>query len=120
MKEAEGEKLIDWQAGLDATGGNEQLLAELIEIFFEEYPKLLTGIRDAIDRGAAKDLQRFAHTLKGSLRYFGDTAAGRLAYELEGMGSSGAFDTAPALLEQLTPAVERLLPELREYVDAHQ
>lgn len=116
MSDSEGDKLIDWEAGHVATGGNKKLLAELIEIFFEEYPKLLAGIRAGIDDRSAKDLRRYAHTLKGSLRYFGETHAGALSGELEVMGEHSSFEAAQPLLEKLEPEIDRLLPELQAFL----
>ncbi|MBP88725.1 MAG: hypothetical protein CMJ64_18765 [Planctomycetaceae bacterium] len=120
MTEPEKARLIDWQVGLDATGGNQALLCELITIFFDEYPKQLAGIREAIESRSGKELRRFAHTLKGCLRYFGDSKAGSLASDLEVMAADDIFDNGSGLLEDLRLEVERLLPELREYLDEHQ
>src|SRR5262249_50755006 len=40
-------------------------LAEVIALFREEAPQRLTALREAIERGDARALQRAAHTLKG-------------------------------------------------------
>ena len=119
MTEADNGSLIDWQVGLAATGGRHQLLCELIDIFFSEYPQQLSGIRDAIEDRSGKELRRFAHTLKGCLRYFGDSKAARLAKELEAMGLDENFDNATGLLEELRAEVGRLVPELQDFRDKH-
>jgi len=116
MSEPQREKLDDCEAGLVATGGSEALLSELIEIFLEECPKVLAGIRTAVDDRSAKDLRRHAHTLRGSLRYFGETQAGVLSAELEAMGEEGSFDFAGPVLKTLEREIDRLLPELQKFV----
>ena len=120
MTEADKARLIDWQAGLAATAGSPSLLCELIEIFLQEYPKHLAGIAEAIDDRSAKEMRRFAHTLKGCLRYFGESKASALASELETMGAGELFDGADLLLAELRTEVARLLPEMQEFRDAQQ
>lgn len=78
---------VDWDYAREAVGGSPELLQELVEIFFAEYPKLITGIQTSIESANLTDLRRFAHTLKGSLRYFGKTG-GREA--IVGPGRNGA------------------------------
>lgn len=104
---------IDWNVALDAVGGRRDLLTELIDIFFTEYPPTLDEIRQAIERQDAKGLQLSAHKLKGCLRYFGQTLACERAKELEDMGRSGQLEGALPRLEDLDLAVTRLLPSLR-------
>ncbi len=86
--------VIDWNVALEAVGGRRDLLAELIEIFVAEYSTTLNAIRNAIDSGDAKALRMSEHQMKGSLRYFGKTAASELARRLEDLGRSGQVDGA--------------------------
>ena len=46
-------------------------------------------IRGAIEQQDRKTLQRAAHTLKGSTRYFGATQVSEMALQLESMGARG-------------------------------
>lgn len=110
------EKKIDWDHALDAVGGSSELLGELIEIFFEEYPKLVAGIQAAIESTTLEEIRRFSHTLKGCLRYFGKTKAGELAYELELMGRDGNIDRATEMFGDLQAETESLFPELKAFL----
>ena len=120
MTEADKQSLVDWEVGLAATGGKPALLCELIDIFFSEYPEYLVGIREATDQRCGADLRRFAHTLKGCLRYFGESRAATLARELESAGGDECFDDADRLFAELCAEIERLRPELQHYIDVHQ
>ncbi len=111
---------IDWELALGAVGDSHELLVELIGIYFEECPKLLDGINAAMASHVSKDLQRHAHTLKGCLRYFGDTEAGRLAYELETLGREDRSEGAVEILARLRVALDLLVPELQAYVDGQR
>ncbi|MGE3777579.1 MAG: Hpt domain-containing protein [Pirellulaceae bacterium] len=104
---------VNWCEVLEAVGGEQQLLLELVDIFFQEYPPTLDAIRVAVERGDAKMLQLFAHKLKGCLRYFGPSSAVTHARELEAIGKAGRLDGAPGELRSLEAALEQLLPALR-------
>jgi signal transduction histidine kinase/HPt (histidine-containing phosphotransfer) domain-containing protein len=88
--------------------GDKGLMVELGQIFLQDYLIQMADLRTAIDRGDAGQLERTAHSLKGSL---GTIAAGKaraLAYELELMGHTAALDKAPIILQQLSIELERL------------
>jgi|CXWL01.1.fsa_nt_gi HPt (histidine-containing phosphotransfer) domain-containing protein len=107
---------IDWNHARDAVGGSTDLLREIIEIFFDEYPKLIAGIQSSIESGRLVELRRFAHTLKGCLRYFGETQAGQLSLELEIMGRDGQTERATHVVGQLQTEMESVISELRAFV----
>src|SRR5258705_8393020 len=49
---------------------DEELARELIELFFEDSPRLVSEIRNAIESGESEKLERAAHSLKGAVAYF--------------------------------------------------
>lgn len=107
---------VDWEFARDAVGGDSELLFELVEIFFEEYPKLIAGIKSSLESKSYVELRRFAHTLKGCLRYFGKTQAGKLSSQLETMGREKKIESASKLFADLQSELTALLPELREFL----
>ena len=106
---------VDWDYAREAVGDSPELLLELVEIFFTEYPKLITGISTSIQSEHCVDLRRFAHTLKGSLRYFGKTQAGELSHRLELMGRDEQIEGATELFGELQSELDTLLPELTAF-----
>lgn len=107
---------VDWTYARNSVGGSVDLLREIIEIFFEEYPKLIAGIESSIESEAFGDLRRFAHTLKGSLRYFGETKAGQLSSELEVMGQDGQSERATEVFGHLKTEMDAIISELKAFV----
>jgi two-component system, sensor histidine kinase and response regulator len=112
---AQDTEVIDRAVILDRVGGDEDLLREITAIFLEEYPALIEEIRTAVGNQDAEQLERAAHTLKGSVANFGAQAATQAAYRLEGMGRRGelhgsgsAFEELVSRFEQLHPALEQL------------
>jgi HPt (histidine-containing phosphotransfer) domain-containing protein len=86
------EPALDREVALLRVGGDEELLKEIADIFIEDYPKVLSEIRAAIDGGDAKRLEVSAHTLKGSVANFGARIIVESAARLEQMGRAGKTD----------------------------
>jgi HPt (histidine-containing phosphotransfer) domain-containing protein len=57
-----------------------------------------------------------AHSLKGSLRFFGAEQGFQLAYQLELMGRKGDFEKAADTLNSLETVLSQLAPALRAHV----
>jgi CheY-like chemotaxis protein len=88
--------------------GDQALLCELGEIFLQEYPGQLAGLRHAIACADAHQLECTAHSLKGALGTIGATTARTLAYELEIMGHAASLEEAHGVLQQIEAELARL------------
>lgn len=71
-----------------------ELLQELIEIFLEDYPQLMSDIHSAIQSGDAEALKSSAHTLKGSVSNFCAQSAVDAALKLEIAGGNKDLSSA--------------------------
>ena len=69
------EKVVDRSQVLERVGGDKELLAEVVGLFLEDCPKLFEQMSAAIRRGDAEELQKVAHTLKGSVGNFSAKSA---------------------------------------------
>lgn len=58
-------------------------MAEIVELFVGELPDRVSSLYDAWRAGAAEDLQRLAHQLKGASGGYGFSVIGEAAAELE-------------------------------------
>jgi signal transduction histidine kinase/CheY-like chemotaxis protein/HPt (histidine-containing phosphotransfer) domain-containing protein len=99
---------LDEASTLAYAGGDRQLLGELLGIFVADCPGQLQALRDA---GAGSDpaaLMRAAHTLSGSLRVLGATAAIAFVAPLEALGREGRLEGAATLLARFEPELERV------------
>jgi two-component system, sensor histidine kinase and response regulator len=70
--------------------GNRELLAELMDIFRTEYPRLLTNLRQKVEAGDARGVEEAAHAIKGTVSNFAAPAAWEAARVLEAMGQAPA------------------------------
>jgi signal transduction histidine kinase/DNA-binding response OmpR family regulator len=107
---------IDWQRTLAELDGSEHVLRVLIEATMEESPRMAAAIRAAIDAGDATRLRLAAHTLKGALRYFGETPASTAAYRLEQIGAERHFENAGDACCQLEQALAEALGSMYDYL----
>ena len=112
VPEGSDEKILDMEALMARLDGDKELLAEIAGLFLESSSELLLEIREAIDKGDEKGLERSAHTLKGSVGNFFAKKAVDASLRLETMGREGALDEAPQAFEVLEKEIERLIPLL--------
>ncbi len=74
-------------------------------------------IRTAIRVGNATDLQRAAHTLKGSIRFFGAESAAEAALQLETMGRTRELLRVEDAWSVLINEMEQLKPQLKDLIE---
>ncbi len=109
--------VFDRNMALARFGKDRELLQEIVVLFLDEAPRLLSEIRASITRRDAKALERAAHTLKGAVGNFGARSAFEAALRLEVMGRDGDFAKAAEAcveLEKEIARLERALAALRE------
>jgi len=93
--------------------GDREFLAEILNLFLETCPKLLTAVEDAMSRNDAQAVRRAAHTLKGSVANFGAPKVVACAQELEMLGLEGNLTQAGMVWRALQELVDELLLEMR-------
>jgi two-component system sensor histidine kinase/response regulator len=109
-------QVIDWEVARKVCGGDEALLRDIVEAFLEEGPRRMTEIREAIDTENYELLNRAAHTIKGSMRYFGAQAVFDRAFALEQLGADKTLDGVEEKHAALQLQYAALLPHLHEYL----
>ncbi|MEJ7606202.1 MAG: Hpt domain-containing protein [Bryobacteraceae bacterium] len=107
---------LDLKAMLARVGGDEDLLREIASIFLDEYPVLLQEIREAVQNSDGSQLERAAHSLKGSVSNFEAADAVRAAQALENLGRAARMSEAPRALLFLESRFAALEPALQAIV----
>jgi signal transduction histidine kinase/HPt (histidine-containing phosphotransfer) domain-containing protein len=108
---------VDWDLALSAVQGDRALLRELVAIFLEEYPELLSLARHSLACGDTAGLQRAARLLKGSLRHFGAKSVYDLCHDLEALAGTAARQRAAASLATLEDAITTLTESLQSFLE---
>jgi CheY-like chemotaxis protein len=111
---SEEKDILDRDQILERTGASPETLKEIVELFAVESEKLLKRMRDAISNEDPSELQRAAHTLKGSVRIFGAERAAAAALRLETIGREKDLLGAAGAHAALTSEIEHLMPILTE------
>ncbi|MEX2530232.1 MAG: Hpt domain-containing protein [Gemmatimonadota bacterium] len=114
---AEGADLFDRDAALRQAGDDDEILRELAEVFLEQAPELVDRIRTSASAGEPSELRRAAHTMKGSATVFAAAPVAEAALRVETLAREERMEEADAAVEALEPLVERLVGELRSYLE---
>ncbi len=108
--------LIDKDAVIARVDGDTKMLKEVIEIFFNKYPALLSEMQNAITEGDSKIVEREAHAIKSVISNFSAHQAYEAAYKLEKIGESGELSKAEDAYKDLEGEIERLEEALKELI----
>jgi HPt (histidine-containing phosphotransfer) domain-containing protein len=106
--------VIDWGVADSLTGGSQELLGELIEMFPEESRRRLDDIRDALEAGDAERLARGAHSLKSAAAMFGASALVAAALEVETLGHEAKLADVGVRVDVLEAETARVCAALAE------
>jgi len=103
----------DADALLAAFGGNGKLLAEVIDLFLADTPRILDEARRALARHDAAALAASAHALKGSIGLFAQTGAYDAARRLESAARAGEQAGTDETFAELDGEVKQLSEDLQ-------
>jgi HPt (histidine-containing phosphotransfer) domain-containing protein len=95
-------------AALRRTGGDRQLLKQVIALYRADAPVTVRKIAKAVADRNTEALRIAAHTLKGSAATVGGAAAKQMAAVLEDLGKAGTVRGADAALTSLRTELSRL------------
>ena len=95
------------------TDGTDDILAELIDTFMENAPRILTEAGDALTSGSPEALAQAAHTLRGSCSNFGAKPLQDLCRQLETLAHSKEFSDSP----KSEPAARKLIKAMQAELD---
>ena len=99
---------FDFHEALTRMAGQENLVQEMIEFFFQDTPAMLAGMDRAVQSDDAAEIGRLAHRLKGTLVYLAAEPALQAATRVEELGDRGDLAGAAQALPQLRHELARL------------
>ncbi|MGB3510677.1 MAG: response regulator [Microcoleaceae cyanobacterium] len=102
----------------EMTGGEMEILIEVINCYLEDSPKLLDAISQAIVEGNAEVLQLSAHSLKSSSASVGAISLSQFSKELEYIGREGTTEGAESLLSQAKAEYQQVEAALQAEIQA--
>ena len=107
-------EVIDRASLLERVEGDQELLAEMVNLFVEDTPNLLASMREALQKGDMLLLERSAHSLKGAASNLSAQPAAASAQQLEKDAKQANAESAKKSLLAVEKEVDRLLPALAD------
>jgi len=107
--------VLDREELLARVEGNRELLKEIVRLFAEERPALLSTMENALRDGDAQELAKAAHKAKGTFGTLSAPLAQQAAVELELLARHCEMALATDVFLRLRQQVERLEAELRAF-----
>jgi len=107
-------EVFDREQAMAATGGDQELLVEIVGLFLEDCPQMVAEIGRALAAADLDAARRAAHTLKGSVAVLGAQALAAAAREVEDLVRGGDLDGARSAQARVEQEAKRLLPLLEE------
>ena len=111
------DQLVNWNGPLRQLMGDHTILKDITEAYIEESRENLIALTNAIASGDAKSANRFAHTIKGAMRFYGAKTAKEYGQELESAAAIGDLNFASEKLERFKLEVENVIVILQRFVD---
>jgi len=100
--------VFDEKTALTYTGGDRQLLKEVIGLFRKDSPASLRRIERAVHKHDSDGLRMAAHALKGAIATVGSPAGRETVAELEALAKASRFADAERVYGHLRELVEEL------------
>jgi PAS domain S-box-containing protein len=92
------------------------MVAELVEIYLQDSPALITQIQKQITARDFDTLRRAAHTLKGNSNQIGAMTLADLSAKFEEMAKAGSLKDAKIMLDKLQSEFNRVNIELKKFL----
>ena len=101
---------------LKAFDGDWNFLKEVVEVFLDDYPRLLDNLRRSCNEGDCDTFMRSAHSLKGMLKNFRADTAAEIAFDLEKKGKEADLNGVQADIESLAAQIAEVDKMLRHMI----
>jgi CheY-like chemotaxis protein/HPt (histidine-containing phosphotransfer) domain-containing protein len=101
---------------LKAFDGDWNFFKEVVEVFLDDYPRLLDNLRRSVNEYDCDTFMRSAHSLKGMLNNFRAETAAEVAFDLEKKGKEADLDGVQAGIERLAAQIAEVDNTLRNMI----
>jgi len=110
------QQLVNWECGLSAMDGDNDLLVDVATAAMNELSDLLPALTDALTAHDAKTARRCAHTIKSTAETFGATTLRDCARTLESHAAAEQLAAAREHLPELTQLTQQMQSELKQRI----
>jgi len=107
-RQAEEPVIFDRAALLNRVNGDEEIVAEVMEIFLQDVPRQILSLQEAIANGDAVLAVRQAHSIKGAAANVGAVALQEVSYQMERTAKDGQLNGAVNLVEAISEEFDKV------------
>ena len=101
---------------LDMLGDDQEVLAEIINCYLDESPKIVTAIQTSVSNQDADSLGKAAHSFKSSSASVGAINLSELCVQLESKGKIGDLEGVLELVSQMSDEYAQVEIALKKIV----
>ncbi|MDG1896817.1 MAG: response regulator [Fuerstiella sp.] len=112
---AAANEVVDWQAALGSTGGDQDLLREVVGQALLEMPEIKTQLQDLIREERLEPLARVAHTMKSVASVFASVKTEDAAAAIEEAAFGNDLEAATRHLPQLLQSIDDLILQCADF-----
>jgi|GEM_PF-324928 len=116
----EGLPVFDSEAFMERVLNDVKIASYIIGIFLENAPRMITGLKDSVEKGDIASISSCAHSLKGSSANLGGVALSGLANEIEAAAKAEEINTIQAMFPEVERHFELLVAELKGFEAEHR
>ena len=109
-----GRAVLDVEQMRERLGDDDELVADVIRLYLDDYPARLEAIASAIKAHDAAGLRGAAHALKGGASALSAQRVADAARQLEAIGEAGDLGLADQRFAALVSEAEQLAAVLRD------
>lgn len=115
--ERDFEKAVDIESALEAVGGHDEILVDMVRIFIDDYPSRVESLWKSIDKADSNEVRSCAHGIRGNLVQVMAYKASELAEQIEMMGMGSNINEARELMYDFEVEMEKVGQALREFME---
>jgi CheY-like chemotaxis protein/HPt (histidine-containing phosphotransfer) domain-containing protein len=108
--------VFDYEGLMKRLMDDTELARKVTDIFFEEMPKQISELGQAVLEGDCKKTEHCAHTIKGAAGNIGIDVFGNIAATIESAGRAADLSAAPRLIPELEKQYELAVQEIRKRI----
>lgn len=111
--------ILNVEEALERLDGDNELYAEVLQLFMEDTPKLLSALKLEVQGHSPREAIRLAHSIKSAAANVGAAEVARLAAQCEQAGKLARWDDLPPLVFGLDEAMQKLLGSAHTWLVQH-
>ncbi|KXS44174.1 MAG: multi-sensor hybrid histidine kinase [Methanolobus sp. T82-4] len=112
--------VFDSEAFMERVLNDVKIARYIIGIFLENAPRMITGLKDSVEKGDIGSISSCAHSLKGSSANLGGVALSGLASEIEAAVKADNIENIRAMVPEVERHFELLVAELKGFEAEHR